>query len=335
NGASLIFEGDCLFKNCSCYYISGGLCAWCITSGKLIKVAGLIEFDNCSSIEGSGGAAFFGLYDESTLEINKIICKECKAGQGGGVNMQLGDSPHLIIKNQADFIRCESSRFAGGGLYIVCDEQDCDIQFLGVMNFIDCSASRGGGLVITSFGNTQIIMSNQCIFQNCYSFDGNGGGILFDFYGHPFQVQITGNIIFEDCSCSGNGGGMYIYSNLQGQIQITGEMEFIDCIGSLGGGISIGSIFKIILVISNSCTFKNCQGYLGGGMYMTLSNIDSDIQITGELSFDNCSSNQGGGLFLSTSGSQLSFTNIIQFKDCSSQDSGGGLYASCIDEGTI
>ncbi|KAA6402598.1 MAG: hypothetical protein EZS28_001877 [Streblomastix strix] len=327
NGASLIFEGDCLFQNCSCYQISGGLRAWCITSGKLIKVAGLIEFDNCSSIEGSGGAAFFGLYDESTLEINKIICKDCKAIQGGGVNMQLGVSPHLIIKNQADFIRCESSRFAGGGLYIDCQEQDCDIQFLGVMNFIDCSASRGGGLVITSFASNQIIMSNQCKFLNCSSFDGDGGGILLNFYRHPFQVQITGNIVFEDCSCSGNGGGMYIYSNQQGQIQITGEMKFIDCIGSQGGGLSIYS-FQIISVISSSIIFQNCTGTSGGGMYMFLSNIETEIQITGEISFDNCSSSyQGGGLYLEISKSQLSFENKLEFVNCKSRN-GGAMYLS-------
>ncbi|KAA6368651.1 MAG: hypothetical protein EZS28_035822, partial [Streblomastix strix] len=73
----------------------------------------------------------------------------------------------------------------------------------------------------------------------------------------------------------------------------------------------------------------------GGGMYLSSSDIDTDIQITGLLSFDNCSSSyQGGGLYLSTSGSQLSFTNVVQFKDCSSTY-GGGICVDCYDEGTI
>ncbi|KAA6365892.1 MAG: hypothetical protein EZS28_038581, partial [Streblomastix strix] len=121
------------------------------------------------------------------------------------------------------------------------------------------------------------------------------------------------------------------------EIQLTGALQFTDCVGGIyGGGIFIGTNIKIILVISNTCTFQNCTGSQGGGMYLSSSNIETDIQITGELSFDNCScTDLGGGWFLSTSRLQLSFTNIIQFKDCSSENNGGGLYVSCSNEGMI
>ncbi|KAA6311680.1 MAG: hypothetical protein EZS28_056077 [Streblomastix strix] len=144
------------------------------------------------------------------------------------------------------------------------------------MEFIDCIGGLGGGLYIWASQKLILVMLNKIIFQNC-----------------------TGTF----------GGGMYMaLSDISINIQITGELSFDNC----------------------SCT------YYGGGMYITLSDIDTDVQITGELSFDNYSSAiLGGGIYVSSSGSQLSFENKIQFIDCSSQNSGGGLYVDCYDEGTI
>ncbi|KAA6357358.1 MAG: hypothetical protein EZS28_047115, partial [Streblomastix strix] len=179
------------------------------------------------------------------------------------------------------FHQLERSRFAGGGLYIDCQEYDCDIQFLGVMNFIDCSASRGGGLVITSFASNQIIMSNQCIFLNCSSFDGDGGGIYLYFSRHPFQVQITGNIFFEDCSCSASGGGMYMSISSGGSVTLDNKCEFLKCKSGNGGAMYLRINFeqqssiqiKDILIqecqalINTESTIYSQSGF-GGGIFI-------------------------------------------------------------------
>ncbi|KAA6354394.1 MAG: hypothetical protein EZS28_050079, partial [Streblomastix strix] len=284
--------------------------------------------------QGSGGGFLAWIIGENSKLVigNDLIFDTCSGYNGGGLSAIILNGAQLIFEGDCKFDNC-SSLFSGGGIYAQCNNEGSLIQYLGELSFDNCSSLWSGGGASLGSGDKASIELNKVTCVDCKSGQGAGLNVQPSLDTH---FTISGKASFTRCESTGSGGG--ICFNIQGEnieIQLTGEMEFIDCIGIYGGGISIGSIYKIILVISSLCTFKNCTGSQGGGMYMPLSDIETEIQITGLLSFDNCSSNQGGGLYLSTSGSSLSFTNAIQFKNCSSQYSGGGLWASCSNEGTI
>ncbi|KAA6394747.1 MAG: hypothetical protein EZS28_009723, partial [Streblomastix strix] len=320
------------FTGCQANTYGGAIYAW-IQSGGILTIDGQCKFTECTSQVYGGGISAEIEGENSKLIIgNGAIFDTCSCQRGGGLYANIRTGAYLIFEGDCQFQNCSVNSGSGGGIYASVTNEGSQIRCLGELMFVNCSSSFiGGGAFIGSVDKASIEL-NKVTCVDCKSGQGAGLNIQPDSNTH---FSISGKASFTRCESTGSGGGICFSIQGNTEIQLTGEMEFIDCIGQRGGGISIGSIYKLILVISNTCIFKNCTGSQGGGMYMPLSDIETDIQITGELSFDNCScTDQGGGIYLSTSRSQLSFGNMLVFKDCSSTY-GGGLYVSCSNEGMI
>ncbi|KAA6374574.1 MAG: hypothetical protein EZS28_029899, partial [Streblomastix strix] len=263
----------------------------------------------------------------------------CQSNFSGGLYASIRTGAQLIFEGDCQFKDCSVNGF-GGGINAWCDNEGSLIRSLGELLFDNCSSTYAGGGALCDATNNASIELNKVTCNYCIS--DQGAGLQFQ-SGSNTNLSISGQASFTRCESSFFGGG--IYFNIPGdnaEIQLTGEMQFIDCIGYNGGGMIIQSFYKFILVISSSCTFQNCSsGSYGGGIFISSSNNDTDIQISGQLSFDNCTSYYGGGLFLEIINSSISFENIIQFKDCSCQydgggiNDGGGIYASCSNQGMI
>ncbi|KAA6386436.1 MAG: hypothetical protein EZS28_018036, partial [Streblomastix strix] len=358
SGSQLSFENIIQVKDCSSENNGGGLYVSCSNEGT-IRFIEELNFDNCSSQNQGGGAIYASIQSGGILTIDgQCRFTECTAqNNGGGIFAQIdGQNTKLIISDGAIFETCSSQGF-GGGLGAKMNN-GAQLIFQGDCQFNDCSTNgSGGGLDISATNEGGLIKCiGELIFNNCSSVGSGGGGSLSSGDKASIEINkvtcidcksgqgaglniysssntyfsISGKASFTRCESSWGGGGILFSNQGNTEIQLTGEMKFIDCIGNRGGGVYFQNAPQIQLIMPNKVIFQNCTGTYGGGMYMYLSDISINIQITGELSFDNCSSSyQGGGLYLSTSGSQLSFVNKIQFKDCSAQQSGGGIYLLC------
>ncbi|KAA6390939.1 MAG: hypothetical protein EZS28_013534, partial [Streblomastix strix] len=335
NEATATIDNQCIFDKCTSES-SGGAIFTYIQSGGILTVGGKCRFTECTT-QGNGGGIFADIYGENSQLIigDGVIFDNCSCeNNGGGLDADIRTGSQLIFEGDCKFIDCSVNNNMGGGMFAWCYNEGSLIRSLGELLFDNCSSFNSGGGAFLGIGDKASIELNKVTCIDCKSDQGAGLNLQLDSNSY---FAISGQASFTRCESQWFGGGIFFQilgENVQ--IQLTGVMEFIDCVGGNGGGISIDSIYKIILVISSSFTFQNCSGYQGGGMYILSSNIDSDIQITGQLSFDNClCTYSGGGLSLAISGSKLSFENIIQFKDCSSQGNGGGIQASCSNEGVI
>ncbi|KAA6373084.1 MAG: hypothetical protein EZS28_031389, partial [Streblomastix strix] len=344
----LIISCSCTFQNCASSN-GGGMHMYLSDIDSDIQITGLLSFDNCSCTDqggeelnfdncsAQGGGGIYALINGENSQLiigHGVIFDTCSSNGGGGFSVNIINGAQLIFEGNFQFLDCSADSGSGGGLNAYCYNEGSLIQYLGEILFDNCSSMySGGGAFISSQGKASIEL-NKVTCIDCIG--NNQGGGLHISLGLNSYFAITGQTSFTRCESTGYGGGIRFSIQGENEIHLNGEMEFIDCIGSYGGGISIGSQDNNILVISKACTFQNCTGSQGGGMYLRLSGIDSDIQITGELSFDNCSCTQsGGGLYLYSNRLQLTFENIIYCKDCSSQQIGGGLFASCMDEGIV
>ncbi|KAA6372371.1 MAG: hypothetical protein EZS28_032102, partial [Streblomastix strix] len=285
--------------------IYGGAIYASIQSGGILTIDGQCKFTQCTA-QNNGGGIFAQIEGENSKLIIRdgAIFDTCSSqGFGGGLNAMMNNGAQLTFQGDCQFQNCSVNSGSGGGIYASVGNEGSLIQCLGELTFDNCSSLwSGGGASLGSWDKASIEI-NKVTCIDCKSEQSAGLNVQPD---SDTYFTISGKASFTRCESTGSGGGLFLY--IQGEnaeIQLTGEMEFIDCFGEFGGGLSIYSS-QIISVISSSIIFQNCS-----------------------------STNSGGGLYLSTSGSQLSFTNIIQFKNCSCQYSGGGLWASCIDEGTI
>ncbi|KAA6395659.1 MAG: hypothetical protein EZS28_008815 [Streblomastix strix] len=238
-----------------------------------------------------------------------------------------------------DITAYEDSESRGGAAICARLEQNSQLEINGETEFNSCQMKTegfGGAFCAQMIYGGLMIIDGECSFIKCTTIIGAlsyGGGLYADLQGENSQFQLNGDITFDSCESAGSGGGICFLSEGENiEIRINGSIQFVDCIGTHGGGMYIDQTYKIILVLSSSCTFLNCSGSYGGGMYIYSYNIDTDIQITGQLSFNNCSCKySGGGLYLEIQRSSISFENIMQFKDCSSLGAAGGIIVLSFD----
>ncbi|KAA6400535.1 MAG: putative NEK protein kinase [Streblomastix strix] len=273
-----------------------------------------------------GGNAHFEL-------INFTMEARVSNSQGGIINAFLGTSCKLNISG-CNFIGCNSST-NGGALYITCNNYGQ--ATLDQVQFINCRSNDGGGMYGSAQSNGALLI-NQSKFTDCNSIGAGGGGGsgLFALIYENGYLTISGVCTFKNCSCSGSsssGGGCYINAlNPNYNINITGELLFEGCKGYQGGGLAI-SLSYIGQFQMNKLSFNECScfGLGGGGVYFQIQTVQN-LTITGNYTFYNCSSTStssgyGGGLYLSSwdSGSQINFTGELEFDQCKATD-GGGMY---------
>ncbi|KAA6389547.1 MAG: hypothetical protein EZS28_014925 [Streblomastix strix] len=311
------------FTGCQANAYGGAIYAD-IQSGGILTINGQCKFTQCTA-QNNGGGIYIQINGAGSKLIigDGAIFDTCSSqSSGGGLEAQVQTGAQLVFEGDCKFINCSVNSGSGGGISAYCNNEGSSIRFLGELKFDNCSSTQSGGGASIGSDDKASIELNKVTCVDCKGRQGAGLNVLANAY-----FSMSGKASFTRCECTGYGGGIYFSIQGNAEIQLTGEMEFIDCIGNYGGGLSIYSS-QIISVISSSIIFQNCTGTSGGGMYMFLSNIETEIQINGELSFDNCSgTNSGGGLYLEISRSQLSFENKCEFLKCKSGN-GGAMYLS-------
>ncbi|KAA6390517.1 MAG: hypothetical protein EZS28_013955 [Streblomastix strix] len=140
---------------------------------------------------------------------------------GGAINAILQSSNKLNIKD-CKFTTCKAQDTIGGAIYAEISNQNAQI-ILTRTQFLQCYAQSGGGLsVIIDQG--QFIIENSCIFKDCNTNAGNGGGIYLNLkYGLSEQTSfVIRDALIHNCQAiasasttppTGFGGGIFIGVN--------------------------------------------------------------------------------------------------------------------------
>ncbi|KAA6366654.1 MAG: hypothetical protein EZS28_037819, partial [Streblomastix strix] len=327
-------EMEFSFDNCSCKYLGGGL--YVFSSSSSISFENVIQFKDCSNTDIGGGICV-NCTDEGMIEfIGELNFNNCSASNfGGGGDFCTLNNGH-IVTNNITCNNCKAQKY-GGGISIYSFDENCMIEFSGIITFVDCIGQFGGGLYIEIHQYGQVIISNRCTFTRCIA-EQNGGGIFIDSQQQGILVRISGYLSFELCQSQGYGGGLYAYNNNGSIISLTGYCIFKDCSSEQSGGGIYSNISDGSLNIEDA-TFDRCictQPGNGGGIAL-IQGISSIVSITNS-SFINCrtisnSSNQrygwGGAIFIQTSiaAENLNETNFLMrdliFTGCSAVNSIG------------
>ncbi|KAA6381575.1 MAG: hypothetical protein EZS28_022898, partial [Streblomastix strix] len=265
--------GSMDFVDCTSYF--GGGININAQSKIILTISSSCTFLNCTGQEGGGMYLFSGSID-SYIQI-----------AGGGGYFFTSSKGHIVTNN----VTCKDCKaYEGGGIFINSQDEISVIELSGIMTFVDCIGSHGGGLYIRIRQSGQVIISNRCTFTRCIA--EYGGGIYIDSYDYGNLVIISGYLSFEFCEAQYTGGGLYA-SNINGSG------------GGIYSGIDDGSL-NIEDTIFDRCS--STQPGKGGGIAL-IQGISSIISITNS-SFINCktisnSSNQrygwGGAIFIQTS----------------------------------
>ena len=161
----------------------------------------------------------------------------------------------------------------------------------------------------------------------------DGGAAIYQRSSSTGSVKINNRakdseILFEDCD-NGNEEGGAIRSQSTVTVNNAGTLTFKDCIAGTGGAIETehNSNAHIIIENTGNILFDNCKGtksnWAGGALCTYTSASSISITGSGKTVFNNCSSaNSGGGLF---SSGTVTVENV-EFNECSAP-SGGGIYA--------
>ncbi|KAA6388919.1 MAG: hypothetical protein EZS28_015554, partial [Streblomastix strix] len=352
------------FNNCEAQIFGGGINAWIYPENSILELIG-VTFENCSTF-GSycyGGGLFIsligssllmpetclfkncfanylggGFYFQSTQEesqiqtnvdINQMEFKNCSADFGGGIFMNVNDGGQLSITGQTSFQNCESNQ-SGGGFYLQIQGGNVNFNSTDQLIFDNCKSKFGGGLIVIIEYDGQLSISSSILFNDCkcnIDNNGYGGGFYAECYRSESQIQITGQIEFENCSSTQSGGGMYIRINNQSTVEIN-EMQFKDCQSRyLGGGLLVSLQNEGNLTINGSSSFQNCKSnQSGGGIYSECIGSNNNIQITGQFQFEKCNSQSGGGIYSDLNDGTINIEDaIFDSCTCTQPGFGGGI----------
>ncbi|KAA6366481.1 MAG: hypothetical protein EZS28_037992, partial [Streblomastix strix] len=167
------------------------------------------EFIQCKG-SNYGGAIYLYINNGGQATVSNSSFDQCESTNGGGIYASIMTSGKLTIDGYNNFTECKAVDEGGGD---------------GV-KFEDCTSTWGGGILISVYGGKTNIL-NQCLFTECKSISGNGGGICSDLIDGTVIIE---NITFDSCTCTqpGNGGALYLYQGISSIISIVNS-SFINC----------------------------------------------------------------------------------------------------------
>ncbi|KAA6378369.1 MAG: hypothetical protein EZS28_026105 [Streblomastix strix] len=207
-----------------------------------------------------------------------------------------------------------------------------DCQFIDIQVDSDQIGFSGSAIYASITQQGILTISGECSFTNYQNPNGNAGAIYLYCSDTGSQIQIVGNLFFENCQAL-SGGGIN-FQSYSGLTSLTGSASFINCQALFGIG---GAIYAIPLgpylefnptgqIIIQNCTAK--QG--GGAMYISL---NQDGQFKGnKMIIRNCSSVKGGAIYTDIAhGGFLSLDQSCEFFNCTSNGGNGGAIWVSLD----
>ncbi|KAA6370860.1 MAG: hypothetical protein EZS28_033613, partial [Streblomastix strix] len=182
------------------------------------------KFNQCKG-SSDGGAIYLNISNQVQVTISNSTFDQCEAYSGGGIYASIYTGGKLIIDGQCKFTECNSSEY-GGGIRVNIFDLDSQLTLEDGVKFEDCTSTWGGGILISLYGG-KINILNQCLFKECKSISGNGGGIFSDINDGTVYIEDT---TFNSCSSTqpGDGGALALYQKLNSIISITNS-SFINC----------------------------------------------------------------------------------------------------------
>ncbi|KAA6375586.1 MAG: hypothetical protein EZS28_028887, partial [Streblomastix strix] len=306
NNGGQITISNSTFDQCKSNYEGGGICSFVQERTSILELIDVL-FENCSTIgyQGEGGGILVRLqYRAQLIMSENCRFKNCYCNyndhyhnNGGGCSVYSYGSCIILLTGQTEFDYCSSQY--GGGLSV--DLLGGGEASISNSFFYQCEAYNGGGIFVSILEGGYIIINESCYFFNCTSFD--GGGIYLEGIYYYNNIQITGQIQFEECQSSkGSGGGIYSYI-FDGTLNIE-DTTFDNCTSSQpgdGGALALIQRDFVIISITNS-SFINCktisnpleQSFGWGGAIniqfnITASNLNESNFLMRDLKFIECS----------------------------------------------
>ncbi|KAA6398896.1 MAG: hypothetical protein EZS28_005576 [Streblomastix strix] len=116
------------------------------------------------------------------------------------------------------------------------------------------------------------------------------------------------------------------FSNIQYQV-----------IGS-GAAINAELYYGSILKVTDQCTFYNCStqqsnNRIGGAIKAVVNGSNSQFIVSDQVKFEKCQSFTGGAISVELLNMGTCEVNNVQFKECTVNNDGGGIYAQLRDSG--
>jgi hypothetical protein len=268
------------------------------------------QFDTCSALSGSGGAANFDSGNTFIGFANSTFADCTATVDGGAIFFNVANSQISVAGS--NFIGC-SAQNVGGGISFVSGNTEV---LIADSSFARCDASGAGGVYVHQ--NNQRISFTRTQFNTCRA-HGNSGGAVGFLSGNSF-IGFTSST-FENCTSTVDAGAIMV-DGANSHISVTGT-NFTECSAkSFGGAVLFATDNTEITLADN--TFARCDASAGGAVVVFMRNIGVSILRT---KFDQCSSrvDHGGALHIYLYNSRVACTNCT-FTNCTAEGNGGGVY---------
>ncbi|KAA6373983.1 MAG: hypothetical protein EZS28_030490, partial [Streblomastix strix] len=268
---------------------------------------------------------YLNINNEGLVSISNSSFSQCEAYYGGGINAFINSGGKLSIQQQCNFTQYKAS-YGGGGIYAQISGVNSLLSLEDGVKFESCISTYGGGIYFFVDGGGQININNQCLFVECKSISGSGGGIYSYLYEGTFKID---GATFDRCTCSqpGNGGGIALIHKPSSKLSITNS-SFIDC-----------------KTISNS---SNQRYGWGGAIFIQTSiiaqNLNESNFLMRDLTFSGCSAvnSTGNNLHIQSinthaTGEAIKNGSLLTVKDIPDlyENKINGAYYMGIDESDV
>ena len=311
-----------------------------------------LEILNTAIVSCGGGGSSGALQVRSVQQFN---FSNVTLQESAGVSLNVQDSNGLVtgarfIGNTGTGMNIANSRVVFEGNNTFSDNldggiasYDSTLQFIGVNQFTNNTATSGGG--ISAISSTINCSGNMTFEYN--SAEQDGGGVYargtrmtseshIRFIGSTAdtgEYPSTGGGLFAvedsivdfnaECDFINNsavlGGGLF--SAVNTAVNINADSNFIDNSAEVGGGVFA---YQATVNISRESNFiKNSAQLDGGGIYA----VDgATVDISGTSNFMNNSAWYGGGVYAKND-TTVYLSGTSNFMNNSAQRDGGGVYA--------
>ncbi|MDD2322637.1 MAG: T9SS type A sorting domain-containing protein [Bacteroidales bacterium] len=308
-----------LFKNLIATSDGGAVYLVC-SEGQGLQSMGFTRntFDNCRSMDGSGGAVY-------------------GVAQSGPLSSLILDSNTFLGTETAAVSAGES----GGGVYL--EAQGGLLSSLHITNntFHGTKAQQHGGALMIDLHNGNLmggITLNNNQFSDVEACDGQGGAI----YLHAGVVDGDFSMVetqFQNCNAKGDGGAMSLKAMALSQLELSGSTalpSFQNCRSVTGSGGALHFSFDYTMegfTLAGAQLMDCSSGAKGGGVYLHAGlPVNGLIRIADNEFTEVSSVMHGGGICIDLPDASLQQGAIVSnntFIDCfsSGDSSAGGAFS--------
>ncbi|MCI0507064.1 MAG: right-handed parallel beta-helix repeat-containing protein [Gammaproteobacteria bacterium] len=234
-------------------------------------------FINHVTIADGDAAGIYATRINSELRINNNTITnnhDTSGDKPGGIFVQGLAGSNILIEGNTVLGNSTTTVEGGGGIIVK------SVDSLSLVNNAiqdNVSDEAGGGLFLLDLAGVQAnyVVQDNTIAGNIA--DGSGGGIAIQ----DANVTIRGNLIRDNLTTVDFGGGIYVTGN--SAVQIDGNVIKNNDAGSDGGGIYVYTAIAVNIDITNNAIIGNNTAGRGSGIF-----IDKDtITITNNILADN------------------------------------------------